>query len=202
MRVSNDGRSVDEPGATLSNHRLEFLRFVQKRVRDPAAAEDILQDAVTRSLMSGDSVRDPAAVVAWFYRVLRNAIIDHHRRSRAAAKKLAAFESEPQARAQGADARAGSSCQCVGGLHQRLKPDYRAAIQRIEVDGVPVKDYAAEAGISPSNAAVRVFRARAELKKRLERNCGACAAAGCMDCTCAAAAAEPGSAHCRAGGAP
>jgi hypothetical protein len=58
--------------------------------------------------------------------------------------------------------------------------------------GVPVRDYAFEAGITPNNAGVRVFRAREALRKRVVRWCGSCAERGCIDCTCG----EPGSAGC------
>jgi RNA polymerase sigma-70 factor (ECF subfamily) len=47
-----------------------------------------------------------------------------------------------------------------------------------------VKTFAAEAGISNSNAAVRVFRAREALKKQLVKSCGTCAEHGCLNCTC------------------
>lgn len=73
---------------------------------------------------------------------------------------------------------------CVTRLADTLKPEYRDALQRIEVEGVGVKDYALEAGISSSNAAVRVFRAREALRKQLARSCGTCAEHGCFDCTC------------------
>lgn len=40
-------------------------------------------------------------------------------------------------------------CQCVGELAATLKPEYAEALRRIEIDGVPVKDYAHEVA-SPS----------------------------------------------------
>jgi RNA polymerase sigma-70 factor (ECF subfamily) len=52
------------------------------------------------------------------------------------------------------------------------------------VDGTAVKDYAAHAGISASNAGVRVFRAREALRKQVARVCGTCAEHGCLDCSC------------------
>jgi RNA polymerase sigma-70 factor (ECF subfamily) len=69
-------------------------------------------------------------------------------------------------------------------LAATLKPEYAEALQRIDVDGAAVKDYAAHAGISPSNAGVRVFRAREALRKQVARSCGTCADHGCFDCTC------------------
>lgn len=47
--------------------------------------------------------------------------------------------------------------------------------------GTPVKAFAEQKGLSASNAAVRVFRAREALKKRVTESCGACAEHGCVD---------------------
>ena len=57
---------------------------------------------------------------------------------------------------------------------------------------MPVRDFASEIGITPNNAAVRVFRARETLRKRVVHWCGACAERGCVDCSCG----EPGTTGC------
>jgi RNA polymerase sigma-70 factor (ECF subfamily) len=75
-------------------------------------------------------------------------------------------------------------CACVRTLSETLKPEYAQALQRIDVDGLSVQDYAAELGIQPNNAAVRVHRAREALRKRVIASCGTCAEHGCLDCTC------------------
>jgi RNA polymerase sigma-70 factor (ECF subfamily) len=67
-----------------------------------------------------------------------------------------------------------------------LKPEYAEALQAIEVDGQPVKVYAERKGLTAGNAAVRVFRAREALKRRLVESCGTCAQHGCLNCTCQA----------------
>jgi RNA polymerase sigma factor (sigma-70 family) len=166
----------------VANHR-EFLAFVQKRVGDRALAEEILQEAFVRSVDKLDTVRDTA--VGWFYRVLRNAIIDHHRRSAAAERRVEVLAAEPSAADD--DELQRTVCRCVTRLAQTLKPEYARALERIEIDGVSVKDYADESGISASNAGVRVFRAREALRKQVARSCGTCAAHGCLDCTCGSA---------------
>ena len=79
-------------------------------------------------------------------------------------------------------------CQCVNGLAATLKPEYAAALQAVEVEGVAVKDFAVAAGISASNAGGRVFRAREALKLQVKRCCGSCADDNCRDCTCHAPA--------------
>ena len=145
----------------MANHR-EFLAFVQKRVADRATAEEILQDAFVRSMDKFDTVRETA--VGWFYRVLRNAIIDHHRRNAAAERRNEAYAREEQAEHD--DELERVVCKCVGQLAGTLKPEYAAALRRVEVDGLSVKDYADEAGISSNNAGVRIFRAREALGSR------------------------------------
>jgi RNA polymerase sigma-70 factor (ECF subfamily) len=47
-----------------------------------------------------------------------------------------------------------------------------------------VKAFAEQHGLTVSNAGVRIFRARAALKKRLIDSCGTCAEHGCRDCAC------------------
>ena len=161
-----------------ANHR-EFLAFVEKRVGNRASAEEILQDAFVRSMDKLDTVRDTA--IGWFYRVLRNAIIDHYRRDAAAQRRQQRYEQEPQDQDEELHR---VVCKCVAQLADTLKPEYAAALKRVEVDGVSVKDYADEAGISSNNAGVRVFRAREALRKQVARACGTCATHGCVDCTC------------------
>ena len=68
----------------VANHR-EFLAFVERRIGNRALAEEILQDAFVRSLDRGDEIRD--SVVGWFYRVLRNAVIDRQRRQAVADRR-------------------------------------------------------------------------------------------------------------------
>jgi RNA polymerase sigma-70 factor (ECF subfamily) len=164
--------------ALVANHRA-FLAFVEKRVGNRALAEEIVQDALVKSLDKAGQIEETA--IGWFYRVLRNAIIDHHRRQATAAKRLDVLAAEPADEDPELHAEV---CRCVRELAQTLKPEYAEALQRIEVDGVSVKDYAGEAGISPSNAGVRVFRAREALRTQVARSCGTCAEHGCLDCHC------------------
>jgi RNA polymerase sigma factor (sigma-70 family) len=165
----------------VANHR-EFLRFVERRVGDRALAEEIVQDAFARTLDRGPEIRE--SVLGWFYRVIRNAVIDHQRRKASAHRRLDEFAAELAATDASSDELSGVVCACVSRLAGTLKPEYADALQRIEVDGVSVKDYAAAQGISTGNAGVRIFRAREALRKQVARSCGTCAEHGCLDCSC------------------
>ena len=170
-----------EVAATLvANHRA-FLAFVERRVGNRDLAEEILQAAFVKNLDKFDTVRETA--IGWFYRVLRNAIIDHRRRQAVVDKRHETFAAETELAGEDDELR-GVVCKCVGELAGTLKPEYADALRQIEIDGVSVKDYAARAGISSNNAGVRVFRAREALRKQVVRACGTCATHGCVDCTC------------------
>lgn len=173
---------IEDIAATLvANHR-DFLAFVEKRVGNRATAEEILQDAFVRSMDKFDTVRETA--VGWFYRVLRNAIIDHYRRNASAERRHEAYAREEQNADQPDEELQRVVCKCVAELAETLKSEYATALKRVEVDGVSVKDYADEVGISSNNAGVRIFRAREALRKQVARSCGTCATHGCVDCTC------------------
>jgi len=169
--------------ALVANHR-EFVRFVERRIGSRALAEEIVQDAFVRSLDRGGEIRD--SVVGWFYRVLRNAVIDHQRRQAVADRRLDQFAAELPPSGAADEETKRMACACVLRLAGTLKPEYADALRRIEVEEMAVKDYADANGISPSNAGVRIFRAREALRKQVARSCGTCAEHGCLDCTCSA----------------
>jgi RNA polymerase sigma factor (sigma-70 family) len=181
----------DAPDSTLLDRlvteRHQFLSFLQRRLGDRALAEDILQEAFARSLSKLEQLHDQESAIAWFYRVLRNAVIDQQRRAGVAKRHLTQLEHELGSSAPELH---GAVCQCVAGLARALKPEYAAVLQAVEVEGTAVKDFAAAAGISASNAAVRVFRARDALRRELARCCGSCADDGCRDCHCHAGPSE------------
>ena len=174
-----------EIAAALVENQRAFLGFLEKRVGNRAIAEDILQDAFVKSIDKVSALRDQEAIVPWFYRVLRNAVVDYQRRRGVASKALADFAAELETERSGTDTH-GAVCGCVAKLSETLKPEYAHALRRVEIDGIAVKDYATEAGITSNNAGVRIFRARDALRKQVQRSCGACATHGCVDCTCSA----------------
>lgn len=169
--------------ALVGNHR-EFLAFLERRVGDRATAEDILQEAFVRGMSRAEDLRSEESVRAWFYRTLRNAVIDHYRRRGSSDRALGALAAEMEEAVEPEAELADAVCGCVRKLADTLKPEYAEAIRRVEVDGVPVKEWAAEAGITPNNAGVRLFRAREALRKQVMRSCGTCASHGCLDCSC------------------
>lgn len=168
---------------SLNEQRPAFVRFVQRRIGSESIAEDIVQDAMFKALGHLERVREETRL-SWFYTVLENAITDHFRRSATATKGLNQLGDELADAVETVDDAPARTCKCVTKIKSELKPEYAQALERIEVDELAVKDFAEEAGISKSNAAVRVFRAREALRQKVQATCGHCAANGCVDCTC------------------
>jgi RNA polymerase sigma-70 factor (ECF subfamily) len=180
--------SVDAPAAAdatlqrlVDSHR-QFLAFLERRVGSRAAAEDILQDAFVRGMGKIGDLRDQESAVAWFYRLLRNAIADHYRRRRAEQRAVdrAAAEPEPVSEPELTEA----VCRCIRGLVDTLKPEYAAVLRRVDLEGAALGTFAAEAGITANNAGVRAHRARLALRRQVEKSCGTCATHGCFQCEC------------------
>jgi RNA polymerase sigma-70 factor (ECF subfamily) len=164
--------------------RKQFLHFVQRRVDSPATAEDILQSAYTRAIEQSPTLRSDESAVAWFYRILRNAVIDHYRHRAVEdhalelwAKDLA--EATPDPRTEEI------ACECIGHVLHTMKPNYSEILREVDLAENTLEGFANKAGITPGNAAVRVHRARQALKKHLIQVCGTCAKHGCVNCTCA-----------------
>jgi RNA polymerase sigma-70 factor (ECF subfamily) len=180
--MAAEGEAVTR--ALVENHR-RFLAFLQRRVGSQAVAEELLQAAYVRTLERGGELREGESAVAWFYRLLRNALIDHYRRQ--AAEGRAMEREAREATEEGPDPELRETvCACMGQLLPTLKPEYSELLRQVDLEERSVPEVAAEAGITPNNAGVRLHRARQALKRQLERSCGTCASHGCLDCSCQA----------------
>lgn len=169
----------------VASHR-EFLAFLDRRLGSRDEAEEVLQAAFARTLERGGSLREPESAVAWFYRLLRNALTDHYRKRAAAGRALERRAQEPPDSED--ESLRGVVCQCMATLLPNLKHEYAEVLRRVELEEVPLAEVADALAITRNNAAVRLHRARAALRRELERSCGSCATHGCLDCTCGASA--------------
>lgn len=174
----------ETPLDELLAQRKQFLAFVRRRVSDAEAAEDILQTAYLRAIEHRDDFEPSESAVAWFYRLLRNAVIDSYRRQASKDKALEAWARELDASTHLSPDLHNEVCACLHGVIDGLKPEYSEALRAVDLREQRVQHFAEQHSISPSNAGVRVHRARAALRKQLMKTCAARAEHGCIDCTC------------------
>ena len=169
---------------TILNHRKVFLGFVQRRIGDRAVAEDILQAAYMRALEHEGDLRRNESVVGWFYRVLRNAVIDYYRRRSSEEKALEIWSRELDLAVDPTPEIQSEICVCLGRVLDSIRPDYADLIRAVDLGEQPLQHFANDKSISASNAGVRAHRARAALRKQLIATCGSCAEHACLNCTC------------------
>lgn len=173
----------------VDNHR-RFLSFLKPRVRTTQDAEEILQTAFVKAVESDESLREES-VIAWFYRLLRNALTDYYRRQSVEQRDWERRRNNWSESAENHELER-TVCACVQGLLDTLKPEQGTLVRRVDLEGADVASAAVELGITPNNASVRLHRGRHALKERLVQTCGVCATHGCFDCSCASSKPETG----------
>jgi RNA polymerase sigma-70 factor (ECF subfamily) len=178
--------------ANLIDQRSLFLAFVRRRVKDASTSEDILQIAYSRAVSQQQSLKTSASANAWFYRILRNAIVDHYRHSAVETRTLESLAPGMEAHAPTPDMTPSNTCPCMATALHELQPGYEAILRQVDLEEILLETYSRIAGITPQNAAVRAHRARRALRKKLQDHCGSCAESGCLDCTCRSKAAHHG----------
>ena len=144
------------------NEFAEKLRlFIQKRVSNPAEAEDILQDVFLKIGTRLNQLEDTAKLQGWLYLIARNAVIDHYRKQRETVElpETLAIENEP---AELEELKVSFRRMIHG-----LPGPYREAILLTEFDGLSQVELAKRLGISVSGAKSRVQRGREQLKEML-----------------------------------
>lgn len=171
-----------EPFKDILEKRAQFLAFLRARLKSEDLAEEVLQAAYLKSLEKSADLKDGESIVAWFYRILRNAIVDHYRKAKVHKKALAATaKTEPAVD----DAQLQKTvCKCVSALVPTLKPEFAEVLWKADLEGAPVQEVAVQFGLTANNASVRLHRARKALRDQVIQVCGSCADHGCVDCSC------------------
>ncbi len=162
--------------SALADPRLHdvVLRYVARRVRSHADAEDIAQDVMLRIIRHGDELENVVRVDAWVQRLAANAIADHFRRAvRRELPSGDAVDEEPtlEPEESGQAELRSELARCLAPMIARLPPIYRDALQLTELDGASQTAAAGQLGLSVSGMKARVQRARQQLRESLLTCC-------------------------------
>lgn len=77
--------------AELVGLRPHMLRFARARINNSETAEDLVQEAIEAALHQSHTFAGWSSYKTWVFAILRNRIIDHHRRGRHSAVPLSAL---------------------------------------------------------------------------------------------------------------
>lgn len=151
---------------------VDLRRFIARRVRDDAAAEDILQETFLKIHQRLPDLRDEERLAPWVYAIARRSILDHHRRAppTAAAGEGASVEELGDADEEGENLNE-EVATWLRPMIQALPEEYRTALELTELEGLTQTELAARLGISVSGAKSRVQRGRQRLKQLVEGCC-------------------------------
>jgi RNA polymerase sigma-70 factor (ECF subfamily) len=143
-------------------------QFIQRRVRDPHSAEDILQDVFLKIHTHIDTLCTQDRLTSWIYQITRNAIADYYRAQRPTSELS---ETLPVVEEVVDDDVVRELSPCVSGMVAALPEAYREALRLTEYQGLSQKALSERLGISFSGAKSRVQRARAKIKEQLLNCC-------------------------------
>ncbi len=144
-------------------HR-DMYRYAAWLCRDPAIAEDVVQDAMLRAWKSLDALRDDAAAKQWVLTIVRRENARYFER-----KRLETLDIDNLTASQAAML-AESSDSDLDDVRQaiyRLEDDYREPLVLQVLMGHSTKEIAELMNIKPGAVLTRLHRARIKLKDEI-----------------------------------
>jgi RNA polymerase sigma-70 factor (ECF subfamily) len=147
-------------------HQSELKGYLIHRLADPALAEDLLQDVFVKAMRQGARFCTLDHPRAWLFQVARNALADHLRLAKAQVplpEDLPADEPEVAP----VDALAG----CIGQVLAELPEGDRDILQRCDLEGMKLQDYADAHRLGLPAVKSRIQRARARMREAMTRTC-------------------------------
>lgn len=163
------GRDPDAFEAFYRDHVQAVERFVARRVDDPQVAADLTADIFLAVIERSDTYRaERGSPTAWLFGVARNVVADSRRRRarelRAASRLSgrALLDDDAIARIESRIDAEREARRVLAALESLPGRD-RALLELVVVDGLPLTDVAAQLGVEPGTARVRLHRARRRL---------------------------------------
>jgi len=177
---------VPEPGLseTLAGHREAIFRYLRSLTRDHAEAEDLTQDTLLRAHRKLSSLKDPASLLPWLYRIATNVFRDRFRQASYRHRPQSLDrETENAPQRTEAEAVADDSPRldqameqremgsCVQRYIQKLPDSWRAAILLHDCEGQTNPEIADMLDVSLATVKIRLHRARKRLRAALNEAC-------------------------------
>jgi RNA polymerase sigma-70 factor (ECF subfamily) len=154
----------------LLGELIPYLRsFVQRRLFNAAAAEDVVQNILISIHRARATYRAERRFTPWLHAVARNAIIDQARQQTRRSQREISLEadgvSEPSSDPVEPSSRL--SPELEGALHA-LPDAQRQAVELIHIHGYSIAEAAAEAGATKAALKVRAHRGYRAMRAHIE----------------------------------
>jgi RNA polymerase sigma-70 factor, ECF subfamily len=153
--------------AAIAAHREHLLRFAQRRLRDPALAEDVVHDVFAAVIAGQARFEQRSSLRTWLVAILKHKIVDAIRKRAGECSLDALTESDaaptPAALADHADPCMLALRRTLSRL-EKLPAPLRRVFEMHVVLGHSTAEVCGALDITPGNLWVRVHRARKELQ--------------------------------------
>jgi RNA polymerase sigma-70 factor (ECF subfamily) len=175
IAVHAEPAHAPDAGRLFEQYRARIQRYVRGMVRDRAEAEDLTQETFLRAHRQLASLRDPAAVVTWLYRIATHVCYDRFRRMPTHPPQASAGEErwaeEPAAPRLEKLLEQAEMSACVQGFIQALPDAYRRVLLLHDVHGLTASEIAGLCRSSVEAVKIRLHRARRRLEAALAGGC-------------------------------
>lgn len=162
----------------VSKYQRKLMRLVSRLVRDPAEAEDVVQEAFIKAYRALPQFRGDSAFYTWLYRIgintAKNYLVTLGRRAptstEADAEEAETFEDADQLRDINTPESMLATKQIAETVNQAMEalPDeLRVAITLREMEGLSYEEIAAVMGCPIGTVRSRIFRAREAIAEKL-----------------------------------
>lgn len=154
----------------LGHYRPQLLRFAMLRLRDPAQAEDVVQDALVAAIEGIDRFTAGSSLRTWLTGILKHKIVDCLRS--AGREHWLERDNDADAAAPWGDPEEALSRRNFFQVLERFMEELPGKAARVfvlrDVLGMNTAEVCGELGISPDYCSVLLYRARMRLRQRLE----------------------------------
>lgn len=159
------------------------LRWIIRKGKSLAEAEDIFQQSILKALTSDAQLLDQQKLQSWFMSILKNTLLDHIRSQNLHREKETTYQLEKELDQPEPELEA-SFCKCVKSFLNELPENDQSLLQKHFFEGKTFSVLAKENGSSESSLRVKSLRARETLKGMFKACCNVRKFKDLDDCGC------------------
>lgn len=155
-------------------HYKPVRSFLAAMAKDEWIADDLAQETFLSAKQNISSLRDPAKVKPWLFRIARNKCLDYFRRvaaSRERADERAGEGPDPGLKLVQLQLERSEMSSCVQNKIDQLPDAYRTVLILFDLVGMNHQEIAEVLEDKEGNVKVRLHRARKALKEILKLEC-------------------------------
>lgn len=146
------GDMEEDPRKQMLDELPRLRRYARMLVRDPARADDLVQECLVRAIAALKSFQPGTNMRAWLFTILRNTLYNETKKARRTVEQVG----EPTSAVSGGQEEA-LTMRDVQRAFDRLPPIQKEVVLLVAVEGMEYEDAAAVLGGSGGNRQVAPF---------------------------------------------